>query len=111
MNPKARGVSLDIIEAVRPDDLDNARELNILKPNLIRINGVPVQVPKDSAIEIEPITPNSAVVVRLSLFVGELNIGFEAKGEQPTPAELEERAILQGYVETQGATVTESGIV
>lgn len=110
MTNKARGITLDLIEQLRPDDLEQIRKINIIKPNVIRINGVPVQVPKHSTIDIEPITSGSAVIVRLSLFVGELNIGFESKDAPPTTAELAESAVLVDYVTTQGGTVTEAGI-
>ncbi|MDJ0404007.1 hypothetical protein QNA23_10985 [Rhodococcus erythropolis] len=110
MTEKKRGVTLDIIEVVAPDRVDGMRHLNVLKPNLIRINGVPVLVPKDSSIEIEPITSTDAIVVRMSMFVGELNIGFETKGEPLSADEKAEREVLNDYVSTQGAIITDAGL-
>ncbi|QOH59914.1 hypothetical protein [Rhodococcus rhodochrous] len=80
-DPKTQpsGVSLDLVERVRDEDAVHLRRIGVVKPNTIRLNGQAVLIPRDQSIEITS-DPDSAVIARLSMFVADLNVGFEATG-------------------------------
>lgn len=73
----ARGVDLDVVEQTA--DLDGVRRMNVIVPNAVSINGLPVLVPADTTIDLD-LSSENAVVARLSLFVGRLRVHAE-----PTP--------------------------
>lgn len=89
----AIAVDIDIVERVRDEDYAQIKRIGVVKPNTIRLNGQPVLVPADSAIEVSCTAKTGAPVVRLSLFVSSLNIGFEATGPL-TDEEKADRADL-----------------
>jgi hypothetical protein len=85
----ARGVNLDIVE--RTPNPEEVRALNVVCPNYVAINGLPVLVPSDTEVEIVA-SETGAVTARLSLFVGRLRIHAEAEpvddADPPLWAEL-----------------------
>ncbi len=89
----ATAVDIDIVERVRDEDYAQIKRIGVVKPNTIRLNGRSVLVPADSAIEVSCTPKTGAPVVRLSLFVSSLNIGFEATGPL-TDEEKTDRADL-----------------
>lgn len=75
---KAMAVDLEIVEAIPDDKIGRGA----LIPNRIRINGQEVLVPSNTTIDFEPVGNERAVVVRLSLFVKSLKVGFETDDDR-----------------------------
>lgn len=78
-----RGIDLEIVE--RTPEPDEVRQLNVVIPTHVTLNGLPVLGPHDEPITIS-IDPNGGVIAHLPLFVGRLRVHAERPPlDEPTP--------------------------
>lgn len=92
----ARGVDLEIVE--RTPDPGAVRQLNVISPNHVTVNGMPVLVPRDSEIEI--VASEGYVLAKLTVMVGRLRVQAEQPPvDEPTPIyDATERDVYEGRV-------------
>lgn len=72
---RPRGIDLDIVEQTSEDQ---AGGLNVILPNHVEINGLPVLVPQGHPIRIEA-ADDAGVIATVPMFVGRLNCRPEPK--------------------------------